>query len=259
MKSVPWDEVGTELGRKLIPEPDPLSKELKEIISSNDPGIPDFENRWRYEFCIWKMFWVWYVANSPKLEAAGATRSLLDAYHHACLEAMIEAGLLQRSEEAIRAWEDDLDERFMAYKARFENPPAGPVLFAGTMGWLFARYLFPGKQPNPKLMILINEMGSVIFRGLAKMIQNMEASYGETRIRKWMRRWNKIGIILLTWIPVIWSGFGNLGEQFGSGYGLPDSSWRDVFIRWGFWLVGVYVWIQIVRWFENSLKRKFSP
>lgn len=73
---IPWDEVGTEDGRRLVAVSDELSVKMKEALAGvSGPGIPDFENRrWRYEFCVLRMFWMWYVANSPKLANVGTTK-----------------------------------------------------------------------------------------------------------------------------------------------------------------------------------------
>src|SRR5438445_10138354 len=104
---IPWNEVGTEHGRRLVSTSDELSVRMKEgLVGVSGPGIPDFEDRrWRYEFCILRMFWMWYVANSPKLTNAGATKPLLDAYQRSCYEAMVRAGLVENGEESLRVWE----------------------------------------------------------------------------------------------------------------------------------------------------------
>lgn len=173
LKAVPWDQVGTELGRKIVSSVDSLSKQVKEAQGDySKPGAIDISNnRWRFEFCIWNMFWVWYVANSPKMSDVGATRPLLDAYHSACLKAMIEAGII-KSENQIRTWDDDVEKRFMSYKKLFENPRSGPVI--DQKGWGFSPYLFPGGIPSTFVVIYINELGSSIFQGLVKMITNLE-------------------------------------------------------------------------------------
>ncbi len=125
---IPWDEVGTEDGRRLVATSDELSVKMKEALAGvSGPGIPDFEDcRWRYEFCVLRMFWMWYVANSPKLTNAGATKPLLDSHHRSCYEAMVRAGLIENGQESLRAWEDDLEERFMAYKAAYEQVHTQP-------------------------------------------------------------------------------------------------------------------------------------
>ncbi|MGD0947124.1 MAG: hypothetical protein ABSA52_06810 [Candidatus Binatia bacterium] len=181
---VPWDEVGSENARRLVSTSDELSRKMKEGLGGlSGPAILDFQDRrWRYEFCIFMMFWMWYVANSPKLTKAGARKPLLDAYHQGCCDAMVGAGLIESSEESIRAWEGDLEERFMAYKGAYENVHTRPdfplrVTGRGSVGWLLARYLFPGRQPDPRLVLLLNDFGSLTFRGLVEMITSLEAQY----------------------------------------------------------------------------------
>ena len=195
---IPWAEVGIENGTRLVSTSDELSRKMKEGLAGlSDPGIPDFEGaRWRYEFCIFVMFWMWYVANSPKLTKLGATKPLLDAYHQACCEAMIGAGLLDNSEKALGAWEGDLEERFMAYKGAYENVHARPdfavrLTGRGSIGWLFSRYLFPGQDPDPRFVALVNDFGSITFQGLAKMVRSLEADYRPTAEaeRRWWEFW----------------------------------------------------------------------
>jgi len=72
---IPWNEVGTEDGRRLVSTSDELSVKMRDALAGvSGPSIPDFaDRRWRYEFCILRMFWMWYVANSPKLMNAGVT------------------------------------------------------------------------------------------------------------------------------------------------------------------------------------------
>lgn len=192
---IPWNEVGTEAGRSLVSTSDELSVKMKEALAGvSGPGIPDFEDRrWRYEFCILRMFWLWYVANSPKLTNTGATKPLLDAHHRSCHEAMVRAELIAKGEESLRAWEDDLEERFMAYRAAYEQVHTRPdfslrVTGRGSVGWLFARYLFPGTEPDPRLVLLVNEFGSMTFHGLAEMVKSLEGHYrrGAT---SWWKLW----------------------------------------------------------------------
>ena len=138
---VPWGEVGAELGKRVVDDADKvgsqLKDELKEILQEHDIT----STSWRYELTIWIMFWLWYLANSPKLQNAGATELLLDAHHRASYESMIRAGLVSLELNALRALEADLEERFTKYKKVFENRPAGPVLFTGTIGWEFCLYV----------------------------------------------------------------------------------------------------------------------
>jgi hypothetical protein len=195
---IPWGDVGIESGRRLVSTSDELSRKFRTGLADvSDAGIPDFEgDRWRYEFCIFRMFWMWYVANSPKLTKAGATETLLDAYQRACCEAMVGAGLIRDGEKGVRAWEGDLGERFMAYKGAYENVHARAdfslrLTGRDSVGWLFARYLFPGQDPDPRLVLLLNEFGSMTFRGLAEMVTSLEATYREraSREKRWWSFW----------------------------------------------------------------------
>jgi hypothetical protein len=109
LPQIPWEEVGAEEGKRLISTSHELSLKIKDGLAGvSAPGIPDFEARpWRYEFCIFRifrMFWIWYVANSPKLTNAGATKPLLDAHHRSSYHAMVRAGLLEDSESDLRVW-----------------------------------------------------------------------------------------------------------------------------------------------------------
>jgi len=123
---------------------------------------------------------VWYVATSPKLREAGATGPLLETYTRVCRESLIGAGLVGASADEIRRWESDLAERFDAYKQAYESRVAekAPVLFTGTVGWVFGRYLTHGGDGDPRLAVLINELGSAAFVGLAEMMKNLERTYG---------------------------------------------------------------------------------
>lgn len=192
---IPWSEVGFENGRRLVSTSDELSLKMREALAGvSGPSIPDFEDRrWRYEFCILRMFWIWYVGNSPKLTKAGATKALLDAHHRACCEAMVGAGLIGNDETSLRVWEDDLEERFLAYKAAYEQVhtrPDFPLRVTGrdSVGWLFVRYLFPGTEPDPRVVLLVNEFGSLTFQGLAEMFKSLEEHY-DRRARPWWKFW----------------------------------------------------------------------
>ena len=57
---IPWDDVGIESGRRLVSTSDELSRKFRTGLADvSDAGIPDFEgDRWRYEFCIFRMFWM---------------------------------------------------------------------------------------------------------------------------------------------------------------------------------------------------------
>lgn len=90
-------------------------------------------------------------------------------------------------------WEDALEKRFMAYKAAYEQVHTRPdfslrVTGRDSVGWLFARYLFPGTEPDPRLVLLLNEFGSMTFTGLAEMVKALEGQYGRGA-RSWWRLW----------------------------------------------------------------------
>jgi hypothetical protein len=175
-RQVPWDEVGTELGKRLISDAENQTQQIKNTFADAKEGdVPDFDSSaWKYELCIWLSFWVWYVANLPKLVNAGATKPLLDAYHESSLETMQRAGLLRSSLEDLREWEARSEERFLAYKKAFENPPSGPILFTGTVGWIFAQALSP---EHPLIAIFMNEHGSIQFQSLMQYVQSLETKY----------------------------------------------------------------------------------
>jgi hypothetical protein len=70
---------------------------------------------------------------------------------------------------------------------------------------------------------------------------------------------NRIGMWVLIALPVLWSGRDNLREQFGYGQGQPWDTWGAIASGWGFWLVGIVIWIAIVRgvcgWIDRKLAR----
>jgi hypothetical protein len=121
------------------------------------PTIPDFQSaKWRYEFCIFIMFWLWYVANLPKFASGGATEHLLNAYHRDCSRAFLRAKLIEKTREAL---------------LRLQSPN---VTGRGTVGWVLAHQLFPGEQPDSRVVTLLNEFASVHFTGLVEMFTNLK-------------------------------------------------------------------------------------
>ena len=183
-KPWPWEEIGEAMGRKLLPQTDKLSNTIREAFEDAPSSPQDVENfagrRWRLELTTFLMFWVWYIATSPKLREAGATERLFGTYRRVCRESLIGAGLVEASADEIRRWESGLAERFDAYKEAYESrvTEKAPVLFTGTVGWVFGRYLRHGGEGDPRLAILINELGSADFVGLAEMMKNLERTYG---------------------------------------------------------------------------------
>jgi hypothetical protein len=186
--NIPWDELGSLEAKNLISSSEQMTEITRNgLAGRTDPGIPDFyDHRWKYELCILTMFWLWYVANSPKLKNLGATRPLLDAYHRGCCEAMIQAGLIKNSEPGIRGWENDLEDRFLAYENAYvmeqaarENPEhfPGRVYQRGSVGWLFSQYVLPRQQPSYLLLVLLKDFGSSRFIELVKMIEDLETRY----------------------------------------------------------------------------------
>jgi len=192
---IPWSEVGTESGRRIVSTSDDLSQKMQDALAGvSGPGIPDFSNRrWKYEFCILNIFWMWYVANSLKLTDAGATKPLLDSYHAACYEAMVRAGLVEGGKHSLRAWQDDVESRLAAYKAAYEQDhtrPDVPMRVTGrdSVGWVFVRYLAYGGEPDRRLVLLVNEFGGLAFQGLAEMFRSLEGQYHRAA-RSWWKFW----------------------------------------------------------------------
>lgn len=180
-RKVPWDEVGTALGERIVVEAQKMSNIIKEALQGqSEPRLPDFnDSRWMYELCQWKMFWVRYFANLPQLRKSGATEPWLDAYQMSAYWAMARSGLVKSDKfEDFQAWESDSDTRFIVYKRAVENPPPRPMIFTATRGWEFARFLFPPEEPNWKLVMLMNKEGSLELQGLDKMVDSLEKSYG---------------------------------------------------------------------------------
>src|SRR5262245_5968442 len=181
---IPWDKIGIEVAAILIPACDVLSREFGDALSGVDePGIPAFDDpKWRYEYCILSMFWVWYVANSPTYRNAEGTKPLLDAYWGDCCKEMIRARLIKNNEEGVRRWEDDLEERCQVYKNAYDQQLADrreePHLpLRGTVGWAFALYLFPHLEPNFKLVLLINELESFRFLQVVEFFKDPAGHY----------------------------------------------------------------------------------
>src|SRR5438477_248078 len=131
-------------------------------------------------------------ARGRKRTNLGATKPLLDAHHRACFEAMVAAGLIENSERARVTWERDVEERFFAYKGAYENVHRREdfslrcLTGLGSIGWLFFRYLFPGKTPDSRLVILMNEFGSIRFQSLAEMVKSLKAAHEP---RRWWKCW----------------------------------------------------------------------
>jgi hypothetical protein len=186
MSNVPWDDVGKHLGDTLVRDALALSRQIAESLRTNpQEGVPDFQSaHWQYEFCIFDMFWVWYIANSPRLQAQGATVPLLDSFVPRAQMRFIDAGLLLRSDAS--RWNNDLQERFIAYKGAYESSSgqdASLRIYSGTVGWMFARYLFPGKDPNPGLVMIINQLGGLRFTSLAQYVERLERTHKEEGTR----------------------------------------------------------------------------
>jgi len=178
-RQVPWNEIGTTHGERIVVDAQKVTNILKELLQDlNEHGLPDFSDpRWMYELCQWKMFWVRYFANLPQLRESGATEPWLDAYHKSAYLAMARAGLVKSDNiEDVRTWERDSDIRFVVYKRAIENPPPWPI--TATRGWEFARFLFPSEEPNWKLVMLMNVEGSGEIQALDKMVDSLEKSYG---------------------------------------------------------------------------------
>ena len=121
--NLPWSEIASEAARTLTGQADQLSRTFADALAQVPADrLPDFHSRsWRYELCIFMMFWFWYVANSPKFCRAGGTQPLVDAYHRACYKAFVEAGLIGTGEDSLRQWEDDVEARFLSYKEAYNT------------------------------------------------------------------------------------------------------------------------------------------
>jgi hypothetical protein len=193
--NIPWSQIGSEQGYTLIAQCDKISRIFADALEDvRGATIPDFQSaKWRYEFCILIMFWLWYVAKSPKFAGDEATKPLLDAYHRECSRALLRAKLIEKTHDALRRWQDDVEARFLSYKAAYDGRLADiredPYLQSlnitgrGTVGWLLVDQLFPGAQPDSRVVTLLNEFGSVHFHGLVEMFTNLEKDYARTKPR----------------------------------------------------------------------------
>ena len=191
---MPWSDIGSVHARGLLAQCDKISYVFRDTLQGvSGETIPDFKSsNWRYEFCIFIMFWFWYVANSPKFARDCATKPLLDAFHRGCYEAFQQAKLIDDSEDALRHWEDDAYARSFVYKkvwddhlARIHDDPHGESLkiIRDTLGWHLLHYLSPSQQPDSRVVILLNEFGSVQFNGLVEMFTNLEKHYARAKPR----------------------------------------------------------------------------
>ncbi len=191
--NIPWSEIGCEHARTLIEQCDKMSRIFAKALEGvRGATIPDFQSaKWRYEFCIFIMFWLWYVGNSPKFTRDGATKPLLDAFHRECCRAFLQVNLIENMPDAVRRWEDDVEARFLSYKDAYDGRSADiredPYLQSlnitgrGTIGWLLLHQMFPGAQPDSRVVILLNEFGRVHFHGLVEMFTNLEKHYARKK------------------------------------------------------------------------------
>lgn len=176
-----WDEVGKLLGSHLLGNVELITATAKEAFQDApfQDTLPDFDGlRWRQELSVFVMFWWWQVANSPKLQAAGATRPMLFAYYQTCVGRLEAAGLVG---EDFERWEEATHGKWKEYAATWlqegdANRP--PTIFTGTVGWRFCRCLFPEQEPDPRLAIFMHEIASGLFLEAAKFIQSLEKQYG---------------------------------------------------------------------------------
>ena len=179
---VPWNDIGTQLGKRLLQEVDPLSSKLATILeAANDTKQISTinSNHWRYEFAIWYMFWLWYVANSPRLAKQNAGSALLDSYYRSGYDSIARAGLLPYDQTDFSSWKLNLEQRFHRYKRAFEYRTPYPRVFSGTVGDEFSRDVFQDEGPHPKFAIVMNEQGTVRFQSLAKMVDELEDQYSK--------------------------------------------------------------------------------
>ena len=77
-------------------------------------------------------------------------------------------------------------------------------------------------------------------------------------VRRCARAINRVTMWILIVIPGLRSGIDNVREQVGYGTGEPWQSWSDVLFGWGMWLVGVVIWIAIVRGITGWIDRKMA-
>jgi hypothetical protein len=91
--SVRWAEAGAAVGFQLVADVSRVTNELEKTT----PALREVRHtRWRYELCLFHMFWVWYVANAPRLSNVNATQSFLDNYYGAAFTTLAEAGLVTK-------------------------------------------------------------------------------------------------------------------------------------------------------------------
>ena len=75
---------------------------------------------------------------------------------------------------------------------------------------------------------------------------------------RWLRVVNRVAMWFLIVIPVLGSGVRNLREQLGYGVARRWDSWSDVAMGWGLWIVGVFIWIAIIRGVAGWIDRKLG-
>lgn len=179
---VPWTDIGTNLGSRLLEEVDPLSAKLSTILdAANDTKHISAvnHNHWRYELAIWYMFWIWYVANSPRLAKQNAGIALLDSYYGSSYDSIVRAGLLPYDQTDISFWKITLERRFHRYKQAFEYRTPYPRIFTGTVGDEFSKDVFQDEGPHPKFAFIMNDAGTVRFQALAEMVVALEKQYSK--------------------------------------------------------------------------------
>ena len=73
----------------------------------------------------------------------------------------------------------------------WELPEGHQGVVRRQLGWLFACYLFPGQQPDPRLVLLLNDFGSLTFTKLVEMITSLEAQYHQRTdsLKPWWKVW----------------------------------------------------------------------
>lgn len=194
-RKMPLEEIAVTHAQNVVAVADRMNGILRKEFEETESGtVPDLGGtKWRYEFCIFEMFWFWWVAISPKFSEAGWTKPLVDAYQRACYEAFRRAGLIGETKEALREWEDDVEAKFLAYKEAYECELAEkikePQLHGlnvsgrGSVGRLLVHHVIRDGTPHWRLILLLNELGRNHLHGLVEMFNTLETDYCSPKSR----------------------------------------------------------------------------
>jgi hypothetical protein len=181
---VPWGEVGTEAGKRLLSLAEAFRSKLRDALQQ-EPGehplaVGDLDSaRWKYEACLFIMFFHWYVAYAPKLREAGATGPFFDAYYRTCHRVLFEE-LLEPGEENARRLESDIAERFKAYEEAWRVDLSRDIRMhplTGEIGWVFARHVSDSQEVDPRFALLIRMVAGEMFIHVTTFIHDVEGVY----------------------------------------------------------------------------------